>query len=220
MRFSTCKDRDFALHQRQHFFQARSDVRELQHRLLVLNLDGEMRGHRVGELRVIVDLRDDAHDLGRHFLVELHIALELVDDRARHGFDLDRVGRFDFEDLCLGLVEFGAIRVRADFRALDALDQHLHGPVRQLEQLQHGGKRADLVNGVGRRIVVAGVHLRDQENIGVVPHHLFERANGLLAADEQRHDHVREDHNVAQRQNREMPGSVRGSAGDAVFERP
>ena len=34
-------------------------------------------------------------------------------------------------------------------------------------------------------------------------HHLFERLDRLLAADEERHDHVREDDDVAQRQDRD-----------------
>ena len=51
-------------------------------------LIGEVRGDRVGELRVVLDLADVAQDLGRDLLVELHVALELRHDRARQRFDL------------------------------------------------------------------------------------------------------------------------------------
>ena len=89
-----------------------------------------------------------------------------------------------------------------DLGALGALDQHLHGAVGQLEQLQHARERADLEDRIGRRIVVGRVLLRREQDEGVAPHHLFQRLDRLLAADEERHDHVREDHDVAQRQNR------------------
>ena len=39
-----------------------------------------------------------------------------------------------------------------------------------------------------------------EQDLLVCAHHLFERIDRLLAADEQRHDHVRKDHDVAQRQ--------------------
>ena len=91
--------RDFALHQAEHLLEPLGDRRGLQDRLLVGNLDGEMRGDGVGELGVVLDLLDHADNLGRHLLVELHVVLELGDDRARErlGFDLlaDDVGEHD-----------------------------------------------------------------------------------------------------------------------------
>src|SRR5690606_2940087 len=42
-------------------------------------------------------------------------------------------------------------------------------------------------------------------------HHLLERADRLLAADEERHDHVREDDDVAQRQDGERTVAARQS---------
>ena len=62
---------------------------------------------------------------------------------------------------------------------------------------------------VGGRIVLGGVLLRDQQDLLVVLHHRFERADRLLAADEQRHDHVREDDDVAQRQDGQQIGAPR-----------
>ena len=166
------------------------------------DLDGEMRGHRVGELGVVLDLLDDADHFRRHFLVELHVAFELVDDRARQGFGLDLVAVLIGEHHRFGFVIVLAVGVLLDARARRAFDQHLHGAVRQLEELQHARQRADLVNRVRRRIVVGRVLLRRQQNERVRAHHLFERLDRLLAADEERNDHVREDHDVAQRQHR------------------
>ncbi len=154
------QDRDFAFHQRQHLLEARGNAGELKHRLLVGDLDREMRRDRVGELRMLVDLRDHADHFRRYLLVQLHVVFEFVDDRTRERFDLDMLfgarrkrGRFRFEI-------FGTVGVLRNVRALDAFDQHLHGAVRQFQELQHGRERADLEDRVGLRLVVARIHLR------------------------------------------------------------
>ena len=203
---------DFALHQAEHLLQPLGDGRRLQDHLLVGNLDREMRGDGVGELGIVLDLLDHADDFGRHLLVELHIVLELGDDRARKRLGLDLLADGVRKHDGVGFVVFGAVGVVLDLGARSALDQHLDGAVGQLEQLQHARERADLEDRTGRRIVVGGVLLRCEQNEGVGAHHLFERLDRLLAADEQRHDHVREDDDVAQRQHRISPGF----AGDRV----
>ena len=86
--------------------------------------------------------------------------------------------------------------------AVAALDQHLDRPVRQFEQLEHRADGADRVDVGGRRIVLRGILLGDEQDLLVVLHHVFERAHRFLAADKQRHDHVREDDDVAKGQDR------------------
>ena len=76
----------------------------------------------------------------------------------------------------VGLEIFGAVGVVEHLGALGALDQHLDGAVGQLEQLQHAGEGADLIDRVGRRIVVGRVLLGREQNVLVATHHLFERA--------------------------------------------
>ena len=80
-----------------------------------------------------------------------------------------------------------------------AFHQHLHRAVRQLEELENRCERANGVDVGSGRIVVGGVALGRQQDLLVGRHHLFEGADGLLAANEQRHDHVRENDNVAKR---------------------
>ena len=164
-----------------------------------------MRGHRISELRVVVDLLDDADHLRRHLLVELHIALEFGDDGPRHRLGLDALALIVGKHLGVGFIIVGTVGVLAHLGALDALDQHLDGAIGQLEQLQDAGERTDLVDRVRRRIVVRRVLLRRQQDIGIGPHHLFQRLDRLFTADEERNDHVRKDHDVAQRQNRIGP---------------
>ena len=89
-----------------------------------------------------------------------------------------------------------------DLRARGALDQNLDGAVGQLQQLQDIGERADVVDRVGFRIVVGGIDLGGKQDLLFRAHHLFQRLDRLLAADEQRNDHVREHDDVAQREDR------------------
>jgi hypothetical protein len=72
-----------AVDQAEHLLQPLGDRRGLQDRLPVGYLEGQVRGDRVGEFGIVLDLLDDADHLGRHPLVEFHVALELVGDRAR-----------------------------------------------------------------------------------------------------------------------------------------
>src|SRR5262249_27249595 len=57
-------------------------------------------------------------------------------------------------------------------------------------------------DGVRSGIIVTGVLLRRKQDLLVGTHHLLERIDRLLAPDEQRHDHIGEDDDVAQRQDR------------------
>ena len=210
---------DFALHQAEHFFQPFGNNRRLQDRLLVGNLHRQMRSNRVGELGVILDLLNDADNLGRHFLVELHIAFELGDHRARHGFRLNRIADGIADHDGISLVIVAAVGVLHHLRALSALDQHLHGTVGQLEQLQHARERSYLEDRVRSRIVVGGVLLRRQQNESVGTHHLFERADGLLAANEERHDHVREIRRCRAKATPDRPGFHREREVGAAFQK-
>ncbi len=83
-----------------------------------------------------------------------------------------------------------------------AFDQHLHGTIRQFQQLQH---RADGTDGedVGRgRIVLRSILLGDEQDLLIILHDVFQRPHRFLAPHKERHDHVRKHHDVTQRQNR------------------
>ncbi len=208
--------RDLALHQREHALQPLGDGRDLEDRLLVGDLDREVRGDRVGELRGLVDLDHRRDHLGRDLLVELDVVLELRDHRAGQRLGLDLVAEIVRQHLGIGgVILVGADEV-LDLGAAAALHQHLHGAVGELEQLEHAGERADGVDRVGGRVVVGGVDLGGEQDVPVGADRLLERTDRFLAADEERHDHVREDHDVAQRQDRVGPGRT-GDDGLARF---
>ncbi len=203
------QDGDFALHQAEHLLEPLGDRRDLEDRLLVGDLDGEMRGDRIGELRRLVDLGHRRDDLGRDLLVELHVVLELGDHRAGKRLRLDLVAERIGKSLGLGLVEVLGPGIGLDVGPARALDQHLHGAVGQLQELQHARQGSDLVDRVRRRIVVRGVDLGRKQDVAVGLDHLLQGTDRLLPADEERHDHVREDDDVPQRQNRIGPGRAR-----------
>src|SRR6185436_15950243 len=94
-------------------------------------------------------------------------------------------------------------------RAVRALDQHFDRAVGQLEHLQDRGHAADGVQVLGRRIVLGGGLLRDEQYVLAGVHGHVEGLDRLGPPDEQRDHHVREYDDVPQRQERQQ-GHVRG----------
>jgi hypothetical protein len=198
------KHADLALHQGVNLLQPGAHGLALEQLLLLAYFQREVRAHGVGQLAGVVDLVDRDQDLWRDLLVQLDVLLELGDHRARQGIELALVAQILLGRLGIGLQEFLIFRVLDDLRPLAALDQHLDRAIRQLEQLQYGPHGPDRVDVARGRVVLGDVLLGDQQNLFVVLHDVFEGAHGLLAADEERHDHMRKDHNIAEREHREQ----------------
>ena len=159
---------------------ARNQIRQL----------GGVGGFRHGDQRLFGDV-----------LLDLGIALEFGRHRAQQRLDRSGIAR------CLGQV-FGARLEKAvigqvfgDAHARLPLDQDLHGPIGQFQQLQHIRQHTGAIDPVGGRIVDGRVDLARQQDLLVIGHHLFQRADGFLTSDEKRHDHVREHNDIAQRKN-------------------
>src|SRR6476646_4837356 len=118
--------RDLALHQREHALEPLGDRGDLEYLLLLGDLDGEVRGDCVRQLRIVLDLASGAEHLGRDLLIQLHVALELRDDGAGKRLDL-ALGADGFLDaLDLGLEIALVLGIALDGRAARALDQHLY----------------------------------------------------------------------------------------------
>ncbi len=130
--------------------------------------------------------------------------LELGHHGARQRVQLAVVADLLLEHLGVGLEEIRVLGELGDTGTLAAFHQHLHRAVGQLEQLQDRADRAHRIDVGGHGLVLARILLGHQKNLLVVLHHVFQRPDRLLAADEQRHDHVREDHDVAKRKNRKQ----------------
>jgi hypothetical protein len=89
-----------------------------------------------------------------------------------------------------------------DLDAFAPFHQHLDGAVGQLQQLQHIGQHTGAKDAVFRGFIDRSVLLRGKQDRAVRFHHGFQGADRFFAAHEQRNDHVRKDHDVAQRQHR------------------
>ena len=194
---------DLALHVGEDALETHRHGRGLQQFLLLGDLEPEMRGDRVRELRRLLDLVDRNQHLGGDLLVELDVLLELGNHGARQRLGFARLGGGFLDRLREGLEVVRGFLEGRDLGAATAFDQHLHRAVRQLQQLQHRGDRADRVQVVGARIVLRGVLLGDEQDLLVVLHHRLERADGFLTPDEEGDDHVREHHDVPQGEHRE-----------------
>ena len=181
-------------------FEPLVDGDHLQHFLFLLEFQRQVRDDGVGEPAALVDARQRGKDFRRNLLVQLDVLVELGQQGATHGLDLDRFLAFGRENLRAR----GQMRPRVGdlqhARALVALDQHLDGAVGQFQHLQHGGDAAGAIQVFRRRIVLGGGFLRDQQDALAGFHRGFQRLDGLRAAHEQRDHHVREDHHVTERQ--------------------
>ena len=197
---------DFRFDQRQDFFQPFGGAEGFQQGLALADLDRQMRRNRIRQLGGVIDLRHGGKGLGRDFLVELDVLLEVGLHRAHQRFGFLNRGRFLLNLFDSGLEKITARRKAGDASAALSFDQHANGLVGQLQQLQHGGHRADRVQALGGGIILRRVLLGQKQDLLLVIHHFLEGADGFLAAHEQRNDHVRKDHDVAQRQDRRGVG--------------
>jgi hypothetical protein len=124
------QDADLGFHVGVDALQPVGDRIELEQLLLVGDLQGEMRSHRVGELARILNLVDRNQDLRRDLLVQLDILFELPNDGTRQGFQLLVFAAAIGDDDRIGLEKRLTIGKALDPRPLPALNQHLHCPVR------------------------------------------------------------------------------------------
>ena len=83
-------------------------------------------------------------------------------------------------------------------RAVLPFDEHTHGAIGKLEQLQDARDDADVIQIVAIGIVATRIKLGEQEDILVTGHRRFKRGDRLLAANEKRHDHAGKHDDVAQ----------------------
>ena len=82
----------------------------------------------------------------------------------------------------------------------EALDQHAHGVVGELEHLQHARGAADLVHLVGQGVLRLRVALQDHAQQAVAADHVVNELGALGGLDQQGRDHAREDDDVRQAQ--------------------
>ncbi len=193
---------DLGVDQAEHVLEPRPDLGDLEHLLLLGELQRHLARDRVGEPPRRIDARQRGQDLGRDLLVELHVLVEARHHGACEHFHLARVEVGAVGQLLgLGREALADLEI-AEPRAADALYEDFHGAVRQLEQLENRRERRDLVDVLRARVVDVGLRLRDEQDLAPGRHRTIERRDGTLAPDEQRDHRVRVYDHVAQRQDR------------------
>ena len=193
---------DLALDHAEDLLESRFHVLDLEDALLLAELQRHVRGDRVGEAARLVDAGQRRQDLGRHLLVELHVLLELRNDRTHEYVDFAFIVAVFLGQQCDCGLEMVADINGIDQCAFAALDQNLDRAIRQFQQLQDRRKRANLIQISRLRIIQVRLFLRDKQDALADRHRPVERHDRFLAAHEQRDHHVRIDNDVAQRQNR------------------
>ena len=157
----------------------------------VARRDGGLRGHRRTRLDVLLDLALDAADQ----------RLDLDTRGGVVGQQLDARG------------DGGLHRLEAEqAQPLLALDDGTHGAVLELGDLRDLGEGAHLVQ-LGRvgDVLAIGLALRDERDGRAIRDGLVERVDRLVAADLERHDHLREDDGLPEGDERQHPvGRVLG----------
>ena len=196
------QDADFGFHERIRALQPFAGRHEFQQFLLLRNLQRQVRCDRVRQLRKLLYLVQRHQHFRRNLLVQLDVLLELADHRPAQRLDVLVLVRRFLDQFRFGLKEFLFVGIAHDFRALASFDQDLDRAIGQFEQLQHRTDRADIVDIVDGRIVLTRIFLRHKQNLLVVLHHVFQRLHRFVPPDEERHDHVREDNDIPQREYR------------------
>ncbi len=103
-----------------------------------------------------------------------------------------------------------------DRPALLAFDKDLDGAVGQLEQLQNRCNGTYAIERIFTRIIVSRISLGHQQNLLVTRHRGLEGFDGLFAPHEQRDNHVRIYHDIAQWQERQFDGCLHDFASTAA----
>ena len=134
---------NFRLHHRHQEFDALGNRDDLQHLLLVFQLERHVSGHGIGQTRSIVDRRNRGEHLGRDLLVELDVTFKLADGGANQNFLILVVNGLGGDVLGLADKEILVVDHPLQASTLPTLYQHLDGAIRQFEHLQNIGHCPD-----------------------------------------------------------------------------
>ena len=200
--FLDLQDGHFALHQPVYFLEPLGDGQGFKQVLFLLDLDAEMPRDQIGQT---CRLGRFGHRRQRFFgnvLLDLGITLKFFGDGLQQRLSGGLVTGLFRQIFGRGFKEAIIFKVFRDAHPRLPLDQHLHGAIGQLQQLQDIRQDAGVENTIGIGVIHAGVNLARQQDLLVIGHDFFEGAHRFIAAHEKRYNHVGEHHNIAQRQYR------------------
>ena len=170
--------------------------------MFLLDLDPEMPGHQISQTCRLGRFGHCGQRFFGDVFLDLGIPLELFGDGFQQRLRGGLVTGLFRQVFGCRFKEAIVLKVFSDAHARLTFDQHLHGAVGKLQQLQHVRQHAGVENTVGIGVIHTGVDLAGQQNLLVIGHDFFEGAHGFIAAYKKRYDHVGEHHNIAQGQHR------------------
>ena len=183
--------------------EERADVRGLEVFLALVEPHEHVRGDCERLLLSRLRTLHERDDLRGEPAVQRDVLLEERHDAPRHrpfvraarGL-VEREGRHD------GAQHLLRRRIPRDLRARDPLHEHLRRAVRQARHLEHTPRDAHAKEIGGGRILRVRRPLRDEEDPPVAGKRGLDGRERRRPPYEQRHHHVREDHDIAERQHR------------------
>ena len=205
------EDLDLSGEERGDELQALDDVHRLEQLLALRGVHvGAVRDH-VGEQARLGDVACGDGGLGRDRGAVRDVLLHLRLDGAHERLDLDAGRRRLLEVLHLGAeVRVGGLEAEEPDPALP-LDDGTDRAVLELDDLGDLREGADLVELGGVDDVLAlRLALRDERDHAVRGDGRVERVDALLAAHLERHDHLREDDGLTERDERQHARAARG----------
>ncbi|MNQ81816.1 hypothetical protein D3C85_968530 [compost metagenome] len=194
------QDIELAFELAQQVLKTFGHAENFQDDLFLLKFQRQMRGHRIGQAAGIVDTRQRSEDFRWNLFVQFDVLVELLHDRAAHGFDFRLVARLGLERRQVGDEVRRRIADVVDTGTLRAFDQHLDGAIGQLQHLQNIGDAANFIDVRRRWLVLRGCFLSGKHDALALLHRSFQRLDRLWTANEQRYHHMRENDDIPQRQ--------------------
>ena len=167
----------------------------------MLNLNPQMARDQIGQFGWLGRLGYGTKRFFGDIFLNLGIPFKFLGDRARQRLNRGHVTWHFGQIFCRRLKIFVVFDETGDAHPRNAFNQHFNGAIGQFQQLQHIGQHAGFINAVFVRVIHTGVNLTGQQDLLVVVHHLFECRHRFFTPDKKRHNHMWEDHDVAQRQN-------------------
>ena len=175
------------------------DVDRLEQLLALLGRHLRAVGGHVGQQPTVDDVAGGDRHLRRHRGAAVHVLLDLAVDRGHQRLDLERLlaGVVDDLDACLE-VRIGLQQVEQPDAAL-ALDDRADRAVLQPDDLGDLGEGADRVELVDAAdLLLLARSLGDQRDRLGRADGAVERLDAPVPPDGERHDHLGEDHRVAE----------------------
>jgi hypothetical protein len=189
--------------------QALAHIEDLEQPLLVLGLQIEQRGDEVAQPAGLLLIARGLHRLVWNRRRQAHDARELADHRLHQRFDLEARGFRLADHLDVAAQERLGLREVAYADALDALDEHGEVVLAGSHHAQDHGERADLVQVLRARRLVARILLRHDAQHAVGGHDVVQELNAARPADVHRQDREREQHRVTHRHHRHVAAVAR-----------